>query len=114
MIVSTKIEGGHGLPFECLGVTNILQHIVKSVISWCGDNGILEKSSMRYFREVIKRVNKKDNDHEDQKNKSQTGLVKVSRLSNTQASHSDTRLECIMLHKISEMYRDLKHQYTFQ
>ena len=69
---------------------------------------------MSYFREVIKRVNKKEYEHEDKKNKSRTGLVKVLSLRNTRASQNDPRLACIMFHKIAAIYRDLKHQNTLQ
>ena len=31
VIASDDIEGGNGLPFDCLGVENQLQNIVKSV-----------------------------------------------------------------------------------
>ena len=48
------------------------------------------------------------------KKKSRTGLVKVSRLSNTRASHSDTRLPWIMLNKISAIYSDLKNKETLK
>ena len=79
-----------------------------------GDNNILPKYYMRYFRSVIKRVNKTEDEHKDQKIRSRTGLLKVSSLSNTRASHNDTILAWIMLHNISNMYRDLKHQEILQ
>ena len=41
-------------------------------------------------------------------------LVKVSILSNNHDIQSDTRLTCIMLHKIDPMYRDRKHKETHQ
>ena len=71
--------------------------------SRCGDNSILPKSSVSYFREVIKRVNKTEDEHEDQKIRSCTGLVKVLSLSNTRASQSDPRLAWIVFHKIAAM-----------
>ena len=58
MHVYVKIEGGHGLTFERNGVVEQLQNVVKDVMSPCGDNNILPKPPMRYFRAVIKRVNK--------------------------------------------------------
>ena len=50
----------------------------------------------------------------DTKNNSSTGLVKVSRLSNTRASQCDPRIAYTMFHKISAMYRELKHQDILQ
>ena len=41
VMVSTDIEGGHGLPLDCHGVSKQLQNIVKPVKYWCGDNKIL-------------------------------------------------------------------------
>ena len=67
VIVSAKVEGGHVLPFDCCGVAKQLHNMVNSIKYRCGDNNVLEKSSMRYFREVIKRVNKKEDEHENQK-----------------------------------------------
>ena len=67
---------------------------------------------MKYCRAVIKRANKTEDENEDQKIRSRTGWVKLSSLSNTQASQSDTRLSRIMFHKIAAMYRNLKHQET--
>ena len=50
VIALAKIEGGHGLTSDCRGIANKLHNIVKSANPWYGDNNILEKSSMRYFR----------------------------------------------------------------
>ena len=86
VIASTDIEVFHGLPLDCRGVAQQFQNVVGDVNYRCGDNGILEKYSMGYFRELIKRVNKREDEHEYQKNNYCTGLVKVSRLSNTRAS----------------------------
>ena len=67
VIASSKIEGGHRLPLDCRGVAHQLQNVVGAANYRCGDNGIIEKSSMRYFRELIKRVNKREDEREDQK-----------------------------------------------
>ena len=69
---------------------------------------------MRFFWEVIKRVNKTEDEHKDQKIRIHTGLVKVLRLSNTRASHSDPKIARIMFHTIDSMYRYLKHQENLQ
>ena len=59
VIASANIEGVHDLPFGFRGVAMQLQNIVKAVKSQCDDCDILQKSSMRYFQEVTKWVNKK-------------------------------------------------------
>ena len=114
VIASANIEGVHDLPFGFRGVAMQLQNNVKAFKSRCGDNDILPKSSLSYFQEVIKRVNKMDDEHEDQKIRSRAGLVKVSILSKTRASHIDPGLACIMVHKIASIYMYLKHQHTIQ
>ena len=58
VIASTDIEDYHVLPFEWRRVVNHFQNIVNSGKYRCGDNDILEKSSMIYFRELIKWANK--------------------------------------------------------
>ena len=67
VIASVNIEGGHGPPLDCRGVAHNLQNIANAVNYRCGDNDILEKFSMRHFREVINRMNKNEDAHEDQK-----------------------------------------------
>ena len=67
VIVSSNIEGDHGLPLDCRVVAEQLQNFFKAVKYQCGDNDTLEKSSLGYFLEVIKQVNKKEYEHEDQK-----------------------------------------------
>ena len=114
LILSAGIEVVPGLPFECHGLAYQLQEVVKASKFRCGDNNILQKSSTIYFQEVIKQANKTEDEHEDQKIRTCTGFVKVSRLINTQSSQSDPRLACIMLHTIDSIYRELKHQETLQ
>ena len=110
VIASSDIKVGHSPPFDCHGVAQKLQNVVKAANYRCGDNDILEKSSMRYYQEVIKRLNRKEDDHEEKKKRTCTGLVKVSRLRNTRSSQSDTKLAGIMFHKLDDIYRYLKHQ----
>ena len=59
VVTSSNIKVVHGLPLDFRGVAQQLQNVVKAVKAQCGDYDIKDKSSMRYFREVIKRVNKK-------------------------------------------------------
>ena len=66
VIVSYKIKGGRGLPLDCCGVAQQLQNVVKTVKFRCDDCNIQEKLSMRYFQELIKSVNKEEDEHEDQ------------------------------------------------
>ena len=98
-----NIEGGDGLPLNCNGVTQQLLNDAKDTNYLCDDNKTIPKYSMRSCRAVINQVNKTEDEHEEQKIRSCTGLVKVSRLSNTQDSQIDTRLAWIMLHIIDAM-----------
>ena len=43
-----------------------------------------------------------------------SGLVKVCSLINNRVTQSDTRISCIVFHKISEIYRGMKHQENLQ
>ena len=63
VVASTNIEGDHGLTLDCLGFKQQLQIVSKDIKSQCGDYDIKDKSSMRYCREVMKRVNKKEDEH---------------------------------------------------
>ena len=74
VIASAYIEGAHGLTFDCLGVEKKLQNVVKALRSRRGDNVTLEKSSMRYLREVLNRLNKNKYENEKHKNKSSNTL----------------------------------------
>ena len=67
LIAPAGIEGGHGLPLDCHGVAIQFQNVVNAVKTRCVYNNILQKSSMRYLQVVIKRVNKKEDEHEDQR-----------------------------------------------
>ena len=91
-----------------------LQSVVKAIKFRRGDKNIKKMPHFKYCCEVIKRINERENEHEIQTRKSCRGLVKVSSLSNNRAMYSDPRLGWIMFHKISAMYRDLKHQETLQ
>ena len=91
-----------------------LQNFVKVVKTWCGDNNILKKYSVRYFRGVTNQVNEMESENEDQKISRCTGLVKVYSLRKIGVSQSHTSLACIMFHKIADIYRELKHQETLQ
>ena len=63
---------------------------------------------MGYLWEVIKRVNKKEDENKEQKITAHTRLVKLLSLRNTQTSQSDPRLAWIIFQNITAIYRDLK------
>ena len=64
VLSSANIEGVHVLPLDCCGVAQQLQNFINSIKYWCSDYNIKEKSSIKYFREVIKRANKDEHEHE--------------------------------------------------
>ena len=49
VISLAKIEGCRGLSLDYHGGVEQFQNAVNSVKYWCGDNNILEKSTMSYF-----------------------------------------------------------------
>ena len=59
-------------------------------------------------------MNKKEDGQENQKIRTHTGLVEVSKLINTRAPQSDLRISWIMFHKIAAMYRELNQQDNLQ
>ena len=66
VVASTNTEVGHGLFLDCHGVLQKFQNAIKAVKYRCGDCDIQEESSLRYFCEVIKCVNKKGDEHKSQ------------------------------------------------
>ena len=87
-----------------------LQFVIKAVNSRQSTKEITPKSSSKYTRSVIKRVNGTENGHGKQRKKSRTGLVKVSSISNNRARKSDPRLAWLIFHKIDQMYRSIREQ----
>ena len=74
---SAEIEGVHGITLVSYDLLEQLQSVIKAVKCWCGDNNINKIRPLKYYCELIKRVNEKDNEHENQTRKSRIGLVKV-------------------------------------
>ena len=64
--VSDGIDGGNVLPLDCHGVVKQFHNVVNSVKSRCGDYDTQEESYLGYYCKVIKRVNKKEDEHEIQ------------------------------------------------
>ena len=56
------------------------------------------------------RVNKEEENTEGQKRKTATGTIKVSGLGHKRENHSDLRLAWEMLHRIYNMYSDMKNK----
>ena len=75
VVLSFKVEGFHGLSFDLSIVAQKLNNVAKAFKSRFGDYNIKYISSMRYFRVVTKRVNKKEDEYENQK----TILFRVSK-----------------------------------
>ena len=71
---------------------------------------ITPKSSSKYTRSLIKRVNGTEDSHDKQRKKSITGSVKVPNICNNRARQSDPRLAWLIFHKIAQMYRDIREQ----
>ena len=63
MFAPDDIEGVHGLTFDINILSEKFQLILKYFKCWSCDYDIKKKSSLEYFHEVIKRVNKMENDN---------------------------------------------------
>ena len=83
---------------------------IKSVNARQSTKDITANSSSKYTRSVIKRVNRKEDGHDNQRNNIRIGLVKVSIIINNRANQSGPVLAWLMFHKIAQMYRDIREQ----
>ena len=82
VVAPAEIEGAHGLPIDVNTLGSELQLVIKSVNAQQSTKVITPKASSQYNRSVIKQVNNCEDGHDNQRNKSRTGLVKVSSISN--------------------------------
>ena len=82
VVALAEIEGAHELPIyvNTLGVEH--QLVIRAVSSQQSTKDITPKASSQYTRSVIKRVKNLEDGHENQREKSIKGLVKVSIISN--------------------------------
>ena len=110
VVASAEIEGAHGLPFDVSTLGEDLQLVIKSVNTRQPTKQITPKASCKYTRSVIKRVNRIEDGHDNQRKKSRTGLLKVSSISNNIERQNDPRLAWLMFHKIAQMYRDIRRK----
>ena len=75
VVAVAKIKGSHGLPIDVNTLGGELQLVITSVNARQSTKIITPKSSAKYTRSVIKRVNKREDGHDNQRKKSRTGLV---------------------------------------
>ena len=92
------------MPFDVNTLGAKLHFFIKAVNARQSTKEITPKSSSKYTRSLIKRVNRIEGGHDKQRNKSRTGLVKVSNISNNRARQSDPRLAGLVFHNIAQMY----------
>ena len=63
MVESAYIEGVHGIPLAINGISYNLYSFVKAIKCSFFYNGINKMSSLNYYRQCIKGVNERRNDH---------------------------------------------------
>ena len=80
---------------------------VKSLVKK-NNRDILQKSKLKYAYRVIRRVNAREPESDNQKKRSKTGEIKVAGLSHRRAKQSDPRKAWTMYHRIVHMYREGK------
>ena len=110
MVALAEIEGAHGLPIDVRTLGAELQMVIGSVNARQSTKVITSHASSQYTRSVIKRVNKREDSHDNQGKKSRTVLLKVSIISNNRLRHSYPRLAWLMFHNIYQMYRDIREK----
>ena len=49
IVSASDIEGGHGLPLDSNYILWQLQHVLKAVNFWCGDNDIIKNVTHQVF-----------------------------------------------------------------
>ena len=57
IVVTSEIDGAHGLPRDTVSFTNEIQQVLHDVGKWSIGNGIQPKSANRYSRRFIQHVN---------------------------------------------------------
>ena len=110
VVAAAEMEAANGLPIDVNTLGAELQLVIRAVNARQSTKVITPNASSQYTCSVIKRVNKREDGHDNQRNKSRTGSVKVSSISNNRSRQSDTRLAWLMFHKIAQMYRDIRQQ----
>ena len=85
VVALAEIEGAHGLPIDVNTLGAELQLVIRAVNARQSTKVITPNASSQYTRSVIKRVNKREDGHDNQRKKSRTVLVKVSSISNNKA-----------------------------
>ena len=98
------------MPIDVNTLGGELQFFIKAVNARQLTKEITPKSASKYTLSVINRVNSIEDDHDNQRKKIGTGLVKVSIISNNRVRKSDPRLAWLMFQKITHMYRDIREQ----
>ena len=110
VVASAEIEGAHGFSIDVNTLESELIFFIKAVNTRQSTKEITPKSSSKYTRSVIKRVNCKEDDDDKQRKKSGTGLVKVSSIINIRVRQSNPNLSWMVFHKIDHMYRYIREQ----
>ena len=109
-MATKEIEGAHDLPRYITTIFNKLQQVLYGVSRQDANKTIIPDFALRYSHRAIARVNKEEENSEEQKRKTTTGIIKVSVLSHKRAKKCDPRLAWEMFHKIYHMYNDIKNK----
>ena len=108
-MVTSEIEGAHGLPMDTTSISNELQQVLHGMGRRHANNRIKMHSALRYTRRVTYLVNKEEEEAEGQKRKKMSGKIKVSGLNHNRENKSDLRLALEMFHTIYHMCSDINN-----
>ena len=72
VVASAEIEGAHGLPIDVRTLGAELQVVIGALNAQQSTKVITPHASSQYTRSVIKRVNKREDGHDNQRKKSRT------------------------------------------
>ena len=91
-------------------ISDELQKLISGVGRRDANNSIKTHFALRYYRRVIARVNKEEENLEGQKRNTTTGKIKFSGLSHKRENQSNPRVAWYISHKIYNMYSDIKNK----
>jgi len=108
IVASAEMKAAHSAPVNRKLLGAQLAHVLEEVKARGQVRDVKPKSNIAYARDVVRRVNAREDDMIGQKRKTSTGEIKVAGLSNKRAKQSDPRLAWMMFHSQCEMNHSIK------
>ena len=106
VIATAEVKVAHAMPVT----RKLLSEKLHNILQGLGKRSteVTLKTKQAYARDVIRRVNKIEDEQAGQRKRSSTGEIKVRGLSHKRAKQCDPRLQWLMFHKLTRMARDIR------